>query len=545
LGKIARRAEADPEQREEMYTLAAEAMLENAGVPKSQQVKRVLLFDGGYVEKAEGGLADAAEAVRGAGRGKDEVLLHVSPGEYDTLVEMWGEPSMNPETGIPEYGLKKWLKKGKKALKKIVKSKAFQVIAPIALATFGGPLGAALGAKLGVGPVVGNALIRGGLGAVTGGKKGALKGLAAGAVAGGAGTKLGEALKFSGKTADVIGSALIKGGGSSLAGEGFGRGAIGGGLEAYAEMRPEQIGERLREQFGITTGVSMPDLATAIPGGRAALGPGAAGPPAAALAADPVAAPPAAGGTDFAGGLGELEKLAKKYAIPALLGAGIVGGQGEYEEAEAPQLPESFQQSLPRYNLERRFNPMDPSSYYTYGQAGSPMSGEHLFIDPPGPFPFEEEQQGMPPPGGLGQAAGGYQRGGEFDYWEQNQEIFDSVPTVSARGRYVRGGGSGRSDDIEARLSDGEYVIDAESVALLGDGSGEHGAKRLDEMRSNLRKHKGKNLKKGKFSHKAKKPVNYMSKMGRLRRSAKYEHGGVMNVAGTSPPHMGATGVNV
>jgi hypothetical protein len=52
-------------------------------------------------------------------------------------------------------------------------------------------------------------------------------------------------------------------------------------------------------------------------------------------------------------------------------------------------------------------------------------------------------------------------------------------------------------------------------------------------------------LKKGKFSHKAKKPVNYMSKMGRLRRSAKYEHGGVMNVAGTSPPHMGATGVNV
>ena len=75
----------------------------------------------------------------------------------------------------------------------------------------------------------------------------------------------------------------------------------------------------------------------------------------------------------------------------------------------------------------------------------------------------------------------------------------------------VNGPGTGRSDDIPAVLSDGEYVIDAETVALLGDGSSKAGAKKLDEMRVNLRKHKGRNLAKGKFSVNAKRPEKYLS----------------------------------
>lgn len=74
----------------------------------------------------------------------------------------------------------------------------------------------------------------------------------------------------------------------------------------------------------------------------------------------------------------------------------------------------------------------------------------------------------------------------------------------------VEGPGTGRSDDIPAVLSDGEYVIDAETVALLGDGSSKAGAKKLDEMRVKVRKHKGKNLAKGKFSVDAKRPEKYM-----------------------------------
>ena len=75
----------------------------------------------------------------------------------------------------------------------------------------------------------------------------------------------------------------------------------------------------------------------------------------------------------------------------------------------------------------------------------------------------------------------------------------------------VKGPGTGRSDEIPALLSDGEYVIDAETVALLGDGSSEAGAKRLDDFRVSIRKHKGSNLARGKFSANAKRPEKYLS----------------------------------
>jgi hypothetical protein len=75
----------------------------------------------------------------------------------------------------------------------------------------------------------------------------------------------------------------------------------------------------------------------------------------------------------------------------------------------------------------------------------------------------------------------------------------------------VNGPGTGRSDDIPAVLSDGEYVIDAETVALLGDGSNKAGAKKLDDLRVKVRKHKGQKLAKGRFSANAKKPEAYLS----------------------------------
>jgi hypothetical protein len=83
---------------------------------------------------------------------------------------------------------------------------------------------------------------------------------------------------------------------------------------------------------------------------------------------------------------------------------------------------------------------------------------------------------------------------------------------------YAHGGLSalsdGRSDDIPAVLSDGEYVMDAETVALLGNGSSDAGAKQLDRMRESLRKQKGKALSKGKFSPNAKSPLAYLQKRG-------------------------------
>lgn len=75
----------------------------------------------------------------------------------------------------------------------------------------------------------------------------------------------------------------------------------------------------------------------------------------------------------------------------------------------------------------------------------------------------------------------------------------------------VTGIGDGREDKIDAKLSDGEYVIDAETVALLGNGSSKAGADKLDKFRVNIRKHKGQKLASGKFSANAKSPEAYLA----------------------------------
>jgi len=80
---------------------------------------------------------------------------------------------------------------------------------------------------------------------------------------------------------------------------------------------------------------------------------------------------------------------------------------------------------------------------------------------------------------------------------------------------YAKGAGPGRADTIDARLSDGEYVIDAETVALLGDGSSEAGAQVLNRMRAEIRKQKGKALAKGKISPDAKSPLTYIKERSR------------------------------
>jgi hypothetical protein len=76
--------------------------------------------------------------------------------------------------------------------------------------------------------------------------------------------------------------------------------------------------------------------------------------------------------------------------------------------------------------------------------------------------------------------------------------------------RLAQGAGSGRADTIDARLSDGEYVMDAETVALLGDGSTTAGASVLDKLRENIRRHKGRALVAGKISPNAKSPLSYL-----------------------------------
>ena len=87
-------------------------------------------------------------------------------------------------------------------------------------------------------------------------------------------------------------------------------------------------------------------------------------------------------------------------------------------------------------------------------------------------------------------------------------------PLVNGRidfrhGSSVNGAGDGQSDDIPAMLADGEYVIDAETVAQLGNGSNKAGAKVLDKFREEIRKHK-RNAPLDKIPPKSKSPLAYL-----------------------------------
>jgi len=68
------------------------------------------------------------------------------------------------------------------------------------------------------------------------------------------------------------------------------------------------------------------------------------------------------------------------------------------------------------------------------------------------------------------------------------------------------GKGDGRSDHVKAMLSPGEFVMDAESTALLGNGDSDAGARGMEAIRKEIREHKGKALAKGKFSPDAPSP---------------------------------------
>ena len=82
------------------------------------------------------------------------------------------------------------------------------------------------------------------------------------------------------------------------------------------------------------------------------------------------------------------------------------------------------------------------------------------------------------------------------------------MDTYAAGGRLLRGPGDGMSDSIpaviggakpqRAALADGEFVIPADVVSHLGNGSTEAGSKRLYSMMDKVRKARTGNPKQGK-----------------------------------------------
>ena len=616
---------------EMLMTMAAEEL----GVDKGQTkaVRMYNMGDGsaprGY---AQGGLSQygdeppqqhsglgqimaQAEGTRQAGRGDDSMIVHMAPEEYQAITSMWGEPDINPDTGMPEYGFLSKIWKGiKNTVKKIVKSPLFGFLAPIALNIFAPGLGSAVGGWLGAtgkaASVIGNTLVQSGVGAITGGKDGAISGALSGLVGGGVGGDIGKKLGIdSTKLAKYAGDAILGGVAGEATGVGFGQGALGQTMQTLSGNPAQKFQDKLtgmgQEAFGTTGGgisgrgivagddpmgmmSPVPEGSMMDPFGVAGLG----SPPGGPMSPVPQGAPTDTTLGNIGGGSPWSKATDWMKEHPWLTAGGALGiaamaGQGGGDEGPPGRIDTgtNFYDSLPNLSFDR--TAMPAQDYYNYGRSSAESPGEQMFFQ-------GNSISGLPPaPPGIGPGGGGGGRGGRGgrrgsgggpgaeglptegnflpglgpgevggqissdalhilskgpldrghiwrmaqeavlkkyypgmsydDYFAQNQYgaamggyvneyALGGLVRKYQTGGHVRGPGSGRSDEIPAVLSDGEYVMDSETVALLGDGSTDAGARRLDEMRENLRKHKAKKLAKGRFSHAAKKPEQYLKK---------------------------------
>ena len=85
-------------------------------------------------------------------------------------------------------------------------------------------------------------------------------------------------------------------------------------------------------------------------------------------------------------------------------------------------------------------------------------------------------------------------------------------------GDAVNGPGDGQSDDIPAMLADGEFVIPADVVAALGNGSTKAGSDRLYDMMHTIRR-EVRSTKPEELPPPTKSPLEYIAKLNKKRRS--------------------------
>lgn len=498
---------------------------------------------------ARGGLA-------AAGRHGDTMLAHINPREAAMLKRMGGAGTINPQTGYPEYfSLKKFL----------------AVALPIALDFIAPGVGSAIGASMGLtgtaAAMAGSAVIGGATSALTGGDP--LKGAILGGLGGGLGEAVGSAansglgLNLGTAGQNVLGNALVGGGMGMATGQGFLKGAASGALGAYAG---QQLGDLTGsaavgaggKQFGNMIAAGYDPKSAIIGGGLAGLASSMSRP---AQASSNVGLKPSDAVIE---GL----KMPKggDYSYSGVPEAGYgttnyLTGQTGYKG------PENFSVD---YSLTNPAAPVAPSGYggqdMGTGLSTTPQSPlAQLKTTAPtasasSPISMKNALLGATLLSSLGSAPPQVQQAvskmspEQQEYFNRPSIIWDwnklqsdansnnqslseymarswpkitsgaynmqpatTTPPKMAQGgalsavaRFAQGAGSGRADTIDAKLSDGEYVIDAETVAMLGDGSNKEGAKRLDAMRGNIRSHKGKALAKGKFSPNAKSPLSYL-----------------------------------
>ena len=246
-------------------------------------------------------------------------------------------------------------------------------------------------------------------------------------------------------------------------------------------------------------------------------------------------------------GMGPQHNYFDNNAIPVADGGYISDDQypmrserAQYEQAQAKlrqadQARRQLGYETPAMRAVRQFRSQkaieagELTGYADGGMVGPPqgamqMPPQAMMGQGPGQSPM-----GMPPPRPQGSPLGGMMggfpgrgmgmgrgrpMGGQMPMGRPGALAQSSAPPMPTTGAFARGGvagpGTGRSDSIPAELSDGEYVIDSTTVALLGDGSSKAGAAKLDQMREEIRKRAGVHLAKGKMGPDAKPALAYI-----------------------------------
>ena len=119
---------------------------------------------------AGGGIADMAQQLQGQGRHGDSVLAHINPEEAQLLQQRGGMGSINPYTGLPEFGFfsKVWssvkdvVRPITDVAKDIISSPVGKIAATVALTMILGPAGAGLSMGMAAGAASAGVTLLGG-----------------------------------------------------------------------------------------------------------------------------------------------------------------------------------------------------------------------------------------------------------------------------------------------------------------------------------------------------------------------------------------------
>ena len=506
------------------------------------------MYKGGGNVQQTYGLRNAAEQLRERGRGDDTILAHINPQEAGILKLLGGSGTINPYTGLPEYSIRKFLKRtpivkevyklgssiGKEVERGVESvAKALGPVGQIAAAYFGGPIGAALYA--GLAPPGSSFDV-----------KDAAKAAAltyAGNTLSGAenawAPKFDYGNAFGGNmsyvpTGDVssaasgapsVGEAVSIGGSMDASGIGTGVDAAAGGpgysyTDTLAGTQPitappSGIGEPLSQSASAGTTVTDAAPAPAPTASANALSAGDA--------SDLAATPQGPVETVYT-----KPTVGVRSVLPDFVNEGIdVADQGieAAKQGISNVIPDSARQfareylpTLSQVKDAATIASLGTTAYGTYKTKqeldDAKAEANRIMTDQANRKKEEVEwAQSV-----LRDYAYNYQRlteeevrrergmamGGRINSYDDeiggDDNMMQGGIAALAKGglppRYLRGGGDGMSDSIrasiegkqEARLADGEFVVPADVVSHLGNGSSNAGAKKLYSMMDRVRR---------------------------------------------------------